>query len=75
MDAHQDREGRFVFVAEPAQDNLGIARRRTVTVGELVDEGLEVFDGLIEGDLLITAGTSKIRDGQQVRLPGTQESN
>jgi RND family efflux transporter MFP subunit len=66
----EDRDGRFVFVVEPIHDqpNLGIVRRRTVTVGELTHDGLEVFTGLSDGDLVITAGISRIEEGQKVKM-------
>lgn len=64
----EDRDGRFVYVVEPQDDVFGVVHRRAVTVGALVDEGLEVLSGLAEGDTLVTAGVSRIRDGQRVRL-------
>ena len=42
--------------------------RRDVQIGELTQDGLEVLDGLQDGDLLVTAGVSRITDGQSVRL-------
>jgi len=65
----EDRAGRFVFLVEPAGDGLGITRRRDVTVGEFVSRGIEILDGLATGDLVVTAGVSKIEDGTQVSLP------
>ncbi len=64
----EDRRGRFVYVIEPAGEGLGIARRRDVTVGDVTSEGLEVFEGLQEGELVITAGVSRISDGQKVKV-------
>jgi RND family efflux transporter MFP subunit len=66
----EDRDGRYVYVVEPAQDEpgFGIARRRRVTVGELTADGLEIFEGLSDGDLVITAGVSLIVDGQKVKI-------
>jgi RND family efflux transporter MFP subunit len=69
----EDRQGRFVYIAEPGADDLAVARRTMVTVGDLTEEGLEILDGLEEGELLITAGISRIKDGMQVRLLGTDE--
>ena len=43
-------------------------QRREVTVGALGDAGLEIVSGLAEGDSVVTAGVSRIRDGQKVRL-------
>jgi RND family efflux transporter MFP subunit len=65
----EDREGRFVYVAEKADEGFGVVRRRAVRAGDVTGEGIEVLDGLAEGDLLVTAGWSRISDGQQVSLP------
>ncbi|MFC1682690.1 efflux RND transporter periplasmic adaptor subunit [Candidatus Zixiibacteriota bacterium] len=66
----EDREGRFVYVVEPITDQAGFGTvgRRAVTVGELTAEGIEVTDGLIDGDLVVTAGTSRIKEGQRVKM-------
>ncbi len=64
----EDRQGRFLFIVEPAEEGFGFARRRAVTIGELTSEGLEVFEGVQENDLVVTAGVSKIVDGQKVKL-------
>jgi len=66
----EDREGRFVFVVErlTEEEGYGIVRRKPVNVGELTAEGMEVFSGLVEGDLVVTAGISHISDGQKVKL-------
>lgn len=67
----EDREGRFVFVVEPTEAGLGVVRRRAVSVGELTPDGLEILEGLVDGDRIVTAGWSKIEDGLRVRLPGS----
>ncbi|MCP4546518.1 MAG: efflux RND transporter periplasmic adaptor subunit [bacterium] len=64
----EDHHGRFVFIIELAEEGYGIARRRKVHIGELTSEGLEIINGLQEGDLVITAGVSRIIDGQKVKL-------
>jgi multidrug efflux system membrane fusion protein len=66
----EDREGRFVFIVEPMSDDLrfGLVHRRSVTVGDLTAEGLEVFEGLADGDLVVTAGVSLIREGLKVKM-------
>ncbi len=68
----EDREGRFVYVVEPSEEGFGIVHRRPVTVGELTADGLEVLEGLTDGDRVVTAGWSKIEDGLQVRLPDSR---
>lgn len=64
----EDRDGRFVFVVEPASGDTAIVKRVNVEIGELLNDGLEVFSGLVDGDLVVTAGVSKIQDGQKVKL-------
>ncbi len=72
----EDREGRFVYVVAETGDGVGAVERRPVVVGELVGEGevagLEVLEGLSDGERVVTVGASRIEDGQQVRL---QESD
>jgi RND family efflux transporter MFP subunit len=64
----EDRDGRFVFRVEPTEPGLGIVHRSPVEVGELTAEGLEILSGLSDGDLVVTAGVSKITDSLLVRI-------
>ena len=63
----EDRKGRYVYVVatDAAQTTV---HRRDVTIGDLVTEGLEILHGLEDGDIVVTAGVSRIVDGQKVRL-------
>lgn len=70
----EDRDGRHVFVVQRTGEDVGLVERRPVVVGELTSEGLEVFEGLFEGDLLVTAGVSKMHDSMEVKLPPVEES-
>lgn len=66
------REGddTYVYVAEPDGDTgEGVVRRRSVTLGELTQNGIEIIEGLGVGDRVVTAGISVIRDGQRVLIP------
>ncbi len=69
----EDRNGRYVFVVEQGSEGFGLTRRRPVAVGELREEGIEILEGVSEGDLVVIAGISKIVDGQKVRLLPEQE--
>lgn len=72
----EDRQGRFVYVVEPqGRDNLGTVRRRPVMVGELTSDGLEILQGLADGEEVVTAGVTKIRDGLTVRITRSAESD
>jgi RND family efflux transporter MFP subunit len=69
----EDREGRFVFVVKPGEAGRGVVERRSVAVGRLTrserfGDGLEILTGLVEGEMVVTAGVSKITGGQQVSL-------
>lgn len=62
-----DPDGVYVFIAEPSEIS-GEARvaRRSVELGELTEDGVEVRAGLSPGDDVIIAGVSVIRAGQRV---------
>jgi multidrug efflux pump subunit AcrA (membrane-fusion protein) len=60
-----DETGKFVLVAVNEKGRL-IARKRSVTVGELYNDQLEVKSGLNPGDQLITEGFQSLYDGQLI---------
>ena len=65
-----DPGGTFVFVAEPDGDSgEAVIERRAVTLGELTEDGIEVQEGLVAGDQVVTAGITVLRPGQRVLLP------
>jgi len=65
----EDDSGRYAFVVEDVAGDLGTVRRVPVLTGELTGEGLEVLEGIEDGDLLVTAGLHKLTDGLQVKVP------
>jgi len=70
----EDRAARFVFVVEPSgEEGVGVVKRKNVTVGEFTDHGLEIREGLSDGDFVVTAGVSKLVDNQRVRFEGATE--
>jgi len=66
----EDRSGRFAYIVEAADEGFAKVHRRAVSIGELTTEGLEVLEGLQDGERVVTAGISRITDGQRVRLMG-----
>jgi RND family efflux transporter MFP subunit len=64
----EDIHGKYGFIVEPAGEGLGLAKRVPVTTGALTADGLEVYDGLRDGDYLVTAGVHKLVDGQKVKF-------
>ena len=64
----EDRGGRFVYIVETTEPGIGTIRRQPVTVGALTGEGLEVLEGLEDGDRVVIAGMSQITDGLEVKV-------
>jgi RND family efflux transporter MFP subunit len=60
-----DEAGKYVMVAVKEGDRL-VAHKRTVTVGELYYNRLEVKSGLQAGDQLITEGFQSLYEGQLI---------
>jgi RND family efflux transporter MFP subunit len=48
--------------------NDGMATLRSVKVGAFGDAQIQVLEGLRNGDVIITAGVHKLREGQKVRI-------
>ncbi len=65
----EDRSGRFVFTVKPLDDTFGTIARKDVETGDITSEGLEILSGLSDGDMVVTAGISRIKPGQKVKLP------
>lgn len=65
----QDEQGTFVFILMPT-DEAGIftTNRRSVVVGSLNNLGLEIIEGLKDGEKVITAGVTAARNGLRVKV-------
>jgi multidrug efflux system membrane fusion protein len=66
----EDRDGNFVFVLEAEADDRYVARRRGVLIGAPSERGIEIIEGVSEGELVATAGVRRLIDGQVVTLLG-----
>lgn len=51
----------------------GTVSLRPITVGHLGDNQVEVLEGLQTGDVVVTAGVHKLREGQKVRIAGDNQ--
>lgn len=69
----EDLQGRFVFIVESEGKDVGIVRKRFVKPGKLTQDGLEIIEGLKEGDLVVTAGASRLHDGLRIKLLKSME--
>lgn len=64
----EDTEGNFVFIVNKKEKGFGIVEKKRVEVGEMMDSGFEIKKGVKDGDLVVTAGISKLSNGLKVRL-------
>jgi membrane fusion protein (multidrug efflux system) len=53
----------LVFVV----DDKNRVKQRNVQIGKLTDKNLEILDGLAEGDVIVTRGVEKLRDGDLIK--------
>jgi multidrug efflux pump subunit AcrA (membrane-fusion protein) len=60
-----DESGKYVFVAVKENGKL-IARKKTVTPGEVYGNAMEIKAGLAVGDVIITNGFQSAYNGQVV---------
>jgi RND family efflux transporter MFP subunit len=65
----EDRNGRYVYVVKRLDDSFGAIERKKVETGDITSMGLEIRAGLADGDVVVTAGVSRIKPGQKVKLP------
>ncbi|MFT5354448.1 MAG: multidrug efflux system membrane fusion protein [Polyangiales bacterium] len=63
----EDTDGRFVFVVDGDGDT-GVIRRVSVELGNVGADGIEIQEGLSDGDRVVTAGVSRIHAGLEVRV-------
>jgi multidrug efflux system membrane fusion protein len=64
----EDDGGRFVYIAMPTEGDLATLERRTVEIGELSVEGLEIDTGIEIGDRVVIAGLRFVEPGMTVRM-------
>ena len=50
-----------------AVDSKNRVRQRNVVIGDLNDDNLEIISGLGEGDIVVTRGVEKLRDGDLIK--------
>lgn len=70
----EDSDGRFVWTVEGDSAGVGVVHRRGVRIGDITADGIEIVDGLQDGEHIVTAGVSRITDGQKVRFRDSPES-
>ncbi len=69
----QDATSKFVYVLDPTETaGVFTATRRDIVTGELRNSGIEVSNGLSEGDEVIVSGTSRVSAGMKVKHLGSK---
>lgn len=64
----EDADGRHVWVVASINDGQGTVARVGIQTGDLTSERVVVTDGLKGGEIVVTAGTSLLYEGRQVRV-------
>lgn len=66
----KDNAGNFSFVVIPDASEKGFGKviRKSIVIGKILDNGFEIKSGLEVGDMVVTAGVSKLEDGAKVRI-------
>jgi len=64
----EEDDENFVYVVQLVHGDTATVHKRIVNVGELTGEGFEITQGLEDGEMVVTAGLSKLTEGLKVRL-------
>jgi RND family efflux transporter MFP subunit len=64
----EENDQNFVYVLNLLQGDTATVHKRIVTVGELTGDGFEITEGLEDGELVVTAGISKLSEGMTVKM-------
>ncbi|KGJ93795.1 efflux RND transporter periplasmic adaptor subunit [Colwellia psychrerythraea] len=74
----KDAQGNYVFVVNTHAAGVGKVMRKSVVIGNITAQGIEVFTGLNSelksGDHVVSAGMSKIYSGTLVKFINVSES-
>jgi RND family efflux transporter MFP subunit len=62
-----DNQGHYVYVVTRQSAGVGQVNRQAVKIGDITPLGIEIFSGLAQGDVVLTAGMSKVTDGLAVK--------
>jgi len=64
----EENDENFVYVVEIIQGDTAKVHKRIVSIGQLTGGGFEITKGLEDGEMVVTAGVSKLTDGLRVKL-------
>ena len=61
-----DETGKYVYVLEKRANDRTVAKKKTINIGEVYGNSVEVKTGLAAGEMLITEGYQSIYEGQGI---------
>ena len=61
-----DESGKYVFVMDKLSNGKAVAKRKSVTIGEVYGSNVEIKGGLSAGDQLVTEGYQNLYEGQLI---------
>lgn len=64
----KDANGNYIFVVKQVASGKGEISRRNIVIGDITPLGIEIFDGITNGEHVVTAGMSKVSDGMLVKF-------
>ncbi|POR00960.1 hypothetical protein AU468_08800 [Alkalispirochaeta sphaeroplastigenens] len=70
----QDRDGHFLYVIEPVDEkdehgaDLARLKRVSIAIGRLLQDEVEILEGVESGQRVVTLGLNHISDGMLVRI-------
>ncbi|MFC2115775.1 efflux RND transporter periplasmic adaptor subunit [Bacteroidota bacterium] len=64
----EENDQNFVYVLNVLQGDTATVHKRIVTVGEITSAGFEILEGLEDGEMVVTAGISKLSEGLKVKI-------
>ncbi len=71
----KDAKGNYVFVVNTHAPDVGKVMRKAVVIGNITEQGIEVYTGLKPGDHVVSAGMSKITSGTLVKFINASEAD
>ncbi len=64
----EENEQHFVYVLKVLNGDTATVHKRNITLGDITGAGFEITEGLEDGEMVVTAGISKLSEGMTVRL-------
>ena len=61
-----DETGKYVYVLEKLSNGRTVAKKKTVVIGEVYGDRVEIKGGLVAGEQLITEGYQSVYEGQLI---------